>query len=52
MAKRKKKPLKVKPRDPFAQHAKQRKNSGPMKNKADKRTNGKNKQQELLDEEV
>lgn len=44
-----KKPKKTKQRNPAALPAKSRK-GGPMRNKKDKRKNGKNKLQEYLDE--
>jgi hypothetical protein len=38
-------------RNPLAIRAKARKSSGPMRSKKDKRNNGKNEQQELLNED-
>lgn len=45
-----KKPSKKKQRNAFAVQANTRGSSGPMRNKKDKRKNGKNKQQEYLNE--
>ncbi len=47
----KKKKKHVKVRNAFALHATSRKSAGPMKDKKDKRQNGKNKQRELQEEE-
>jgi len=45
------KKAKKKYRNPAVVPAKTRSSSGPMRNKKDKRKNGKNKQSEFLDEE-
>jgi hypothetical protein len=46
----KKNPSKKKQRNAFAVQANARGSSGPMRNKKDKRANGKNKQSEYLNE--
>ncbi len=51
MAIKKRKPKKLKMRDPYAQHAKARKNSGPMKHKNEPKAGAKNDQRDLQEDE-